>query len=301
MTDPRQTSEDYISLDNIRDAFLGAGKILVWAIDGLASLFKRYWMLFAVLVLMGIGIGVLLRKVVTNHVDLSMLVKFNDLGKPIYGEMLGSLNELATSGSSQRLATELHLKQDDALQIQEMSLERVGKETAADDTSKKVTFLITVSLRSITAADAVQNALLSYINDNAFLKALKDSQAVFYRMQLAYLDSELRKLDSLKTAYNLSINSGKNSTIYYNAFNPADIYYRSGQIMDKKQKALEWLATERDAMSLINAVKMEKVIRKHGINQIVAGAAIGLVLAFLIALWQDLRSRVRQQPHQQPA
>jgi hypothetical protein len=301
MAEPKQNSDDYISLDSLKDAIFGICKVIVWVFDGIGGLVRRYWMLFAVLVFMGTGVGLLLKKVITYNKDLSMLVKFNDLGRPFYAEIIESLNDLATSGSSERLAAELHLKEDDARQIAELTLDKVGKDEPSDDTSKKAPFLITVSLRSIAVADAVQSALLSYINDNPYLKKLKDSQAVFYRAQLLYLDGELRKLDSLKTAYNLSINSGKSSTIYYNAFNPAEIYFRSGQIMDKKLRAMEWLATEQDAMSLINSVKGEKIVRKHGVNQMVAGFAAGLVLAFLIALWQDIKTKIKRQEPLQPA
>ena len=295
MSDPRQISEDYISLDNIKETSFAAGRVLVWALEGLLSLIRRYWMLFAILITMGLGIGILLRRIITSRTDLTMLVKFNDLGKPFYAEIIGSLNDLATSASYERLANELHLKVEDAEQILELTLDKAGKEAADDNTSKTAPFLITISLRSIAAADNVQSALVSYINDNPYLKKLKDSQAVYYRAQLAYLDSEIRKMDSLKTAYNQSFAAVKPSTIYYNAFNPADIYLRSGQIMDKRLNVLEWLSSEQDAMSLISAVKGMKVIRKHGLYQILAGFAIGFFLAFLLALWQDLRTVVRQE------
>jgi hypothetical protein len=295
MADPRQISEDYISLDNIRDACFVVGKAIVWVLDELVSLVRRYWMLFAILIIMGTGIGILLRRITTNYTNLTMLVKFNDLGKSFYAEIIGSLNDLAVSGLTERLASELHLKEDDAGQIRELTLEKAGKEAPDDDTSKKTPFLITISLRSIPAADNIQSALVSYINNNPYLKKLKDSQAVYYRSQLAYLDGEIRKMDSLKTAYNQSFNTIRPSTIYYNAFNPADIYFRSGQIMDKKLRVLEWLGSEQDAMSIISSVKGIKVIRKHGINQILAGFAIGCCLAFILALWQDLRAKVKQQ------
>ena len=110
MADPRQISEDYISLDNIRDACFAVGKTFVWALDGLMSLVRRYWMLFAILIVMGTGIGFLLRRITTNNTNLTMLVKFNDLGKSFYAEIIGSLNDLAASGSTERLAAELRLK-----------------------------------------------------------------------------------------------------------------------------------------------------------------------------------------------
>ena len=294
-SDPRRISEDYISLDNIKDAFFAVGKALVWTSDGVVSLVRRYWIMFAFLTLTGIGIGVLFRSFMISQSNLTMLVKFNGPGSAFYAEIISSLNGLAISSSFERLGNELHLKDEDARQIKDLTLERSLKETADTASSRKIPYLITISLRSIIVADNVQAALVSYINNNPYLKKLKDSQAVYYRAQLEYLDGELLKMDSLKTAYNHSFATVKPSTVYYNAFNPADIYFRSGQIMDRKLGVLEWLSSEQEAMSVISAVKGVKVIRRNGIFQILAGFVIGFCLAFLLALWQDFRTTVRQQ------
>jgi len=295
MNDPNHLSDDYISVDNVKDGFMAVGRVIFLVIDGAWSLIRRYWMIFVILVATGTGIGFLLKRVVTFNSELTMLVKFNDLNRSIYTELLGSLSDLAETRSSERLASVLQIKSDDAQQISEVTLEKSGRQDPNDDSSRRTPFLITVSLRSITAADPVEAALVRYINKNPYIKNLKDSELVYYRGQLDFLNSEIRKLDSLKTAYNLSINSGRNATIYYNAFNPADIYMRSGLIMEQKQKVMEWFASEQNAMSVISSVKTEKISRKKGVSQIVLGFVAGFVLAFLIAIWQDLKSKVADQ------
>jgi hypothetical protein len=302
MTDPRYNSEDYISLDHIKAFFYSFVKGAFSAVDYASELFIKYWILFLILISMGTGIGYLLKNVVIYNSELTMLVKFNDLDAYTYLGIIKSLNDQAKSKAYDRIATELDIKKDDAQQLTEVSLDKPGKETWSPDDSAtgKTPFEITVTLRSITAADAFQSAILAYFNNNTYIRKLKDGQLAFYQDELAFVNSELRKLDSLKTEYNRSLNAGKSPTIYYNAFNPADIYARSSILMDRKQNLALWFATEETAASLISGVKQEKVSAKRSFSLVVWGVLIGLLLSFLIAIWQELRIRIAKDKQGQP-
>ena len=71
-----------------------------------------------------------------------------------------------------------------------------------------------------------------------------------------FIDSELVKLDSLKEEYTRSLNSGRFSTnIYNNAFNPADVFVHSSELINQKQLLLKWLNEEYYPMNLIDGFK----------------------------------------------
>jgi hypothetical protein len=294
MTDPRDNSEDYISLESVKTFFLRLFKGFFGMLDYLSWLLRKYWLLFLLLIFVTTSIGYVLGHIVTFSGDLTLLVKFNDLTPNTYLEIIDPINELATSRAYERLATELGIKEDEAEQISEISMEKTGKEDVPmDDTVRRPPFLITIKLRSIAYADVIQSAFISYINNGDYIKQLKDGQLAYYHDELSFIDAELRKLDSLKTEYNRSINSAKNPTIYYNAFNPADIYLRSAALMDQKGKVDLWFATQQKAMSLIRAVKLEKVTSKRSFQAIVWGFIIGFLGALLIALYRELRIKIR--------
>ena len=80
-----------------------------------------------VLVVMGTGIGYLLKNIVTYNGELYMLVKINDLDPSLYLGMINSVNDQAKSKVYDRLAAELGLKKEDAQQISEVSLDKPGK------------------------------------------------------------------------------------------------------------------------------------------------------------------------------
>jgi len=295
MTDPRYNSEDYISLESIKTFFFRLFKSFFGVLDYLSWMLRKYWLLFLVLTFATTGIGYVLGHIVTFSGDLTLLVKFNDLTPDTYLEIIDPVNELASSRSYERLATELGIKEDEAEQISKISMEKTGKEDVPmDDTLKRPPFLITITLRSIAYADVIQSAFISYINNNPYIKQLKDGQSAYYHDELSFIDNELRKLDSLKTEYNRSINSAKNPTIYYNAFDPAAIYLRSYILMEKKEKVDLWLATQQNAMSLIRAVKLEKVSSKRSFRTLFLGFVIGVLGSVSIALWRELRIKIRQ-------
>lgn len=302
MTEPGYNSDDYISLDQIKSIFYSFVKGIFFAVDYASGLITKYWMLFLMLVVMGTGVGYLVKSIVTYNSDLSLLVKFNDLDPSTYLGIIKSLNDQAKSKAYDRLATELDIKKEDAQQITEISMDKPGKETwsAEDSATARTPFLITVTLRSIAAADAVQSAIMAFFNNNAYIKKLKEGQLAFYQDELVFVNSELRKLDSLKSEYNRSLNAGKNPTIYYNAFNPADIYARSSTLMDRKQDLAIWFATQENAASLIIGVKQEKVSAKRSFGLVVWGFLIGVLLSFMIAIWQELRIRVANDKQGQP-
>jgi hypothetical protein len=295
MTDLRDNSEDYISLESVKTFFFRLFKSLFGMLDYFSWLLRKYWLLFLLLTFATTSIGYLLGHIVTFNGDLTLLVKFNDLTPNTYLELIDPVNELATSRAYERLATELGIKEDEAAQISRVTMEKTGKEDVLmDDTLKRPPFLITITLRSIAYADVIQSAFISYINNSPYIKQLKDGQLAYYQDELSFINNELRKLDSLKTEYNRSINSGKNPTIYYNAFDPADIYVRSAVLMEKKEKVDFWFATQQKAMSLIKAVKLEKVASKRSFEALFWGFVIGVLGSALIALWRELRIKIRQ-------
>ncbi len=102
-------------------------------------------------------------------------------------------------------------------------------------------------------------------------------------------------MDSLKNEYNQSIATLKNPTsIYYNAFNPADIYIGAGALMKEKEKVVLWFATEQQAMDLISSFKQEKILSKRSYKASIWGFGIGLLLSLFIVMWQELRIKIRE-------
>jgi|GEM_PF-4897973 len=296
MADSRYNEEDYIRLESVKRLLLEFTRGFFSVIDRIAVKFREFWLLILLLSTSGVGIGYLLSRVVNYNSELTMLVKFNDMTRSTYSNMISSLNDLATSRSYDRLATEMDIRPSDAAQISDVILEEPKKDDALqkDDTSQRVPLQVVISLRSITVSDAVQKGFLAFLNGSPYLKSLKSAQLTYYREELSFIDGELRKLDSLKVEYNKSINSGKTATIYYNAFNPAEIYSRSFALMQEKQNLIRWFATEQDAVSLISAIKQDKLVKKRSGNVIVLGFITGFVISLLIIGFRELRQAVRQ-------
>jgi hypothetical protein len=296
MTSNHDNQEDYISLESIKSIIFSFFKHLFAVLDSIGLVLKRGWMILLILGLLGAGIAFLDHRYVPREYKLSMIVQYTDLSKMTYYEIFSQLNEMAKSQSYEKLAAELGLDTITTRQISAMEITGLNGETLEKDTStvKDLPLLITVDTRANSSLYEIQTAILNYLNNNDYAKQLKEGEKKIYEEKLAYIDLQLQKMDSLKDAYTRSINAGRNTgTIYYNAFNPAELYLQSNTLLALRQEAKRWLIAKDRTVKLINGFKP---VGSSSSNQLmkftIKGLLIGLLLGILITFWIELRASV---------
>lgn len=215
-----------------------------------------------ILIICSLAIGALLGAVKYKaspiYYRVDMMVRHTELTSQTYGQMIGSLNKLAETGSSQTLGRALQLDASMAEQIRTISARELdGKDLLKDTTSlPERTFIIEVTIRHAGIAETVENALLKYFNDNPYISKLKLDQIHLYARRLQLMDSEMHRIDSLTEAYTRSLSASKGSPNFYNnAFNSADLLREFSRYADDRQAIEGWLLGKRESLQLIDGVK----------------------------------------------
>jgi hypothetical protein len=158
-----------------------------------------------------------------------------------------------------------------------------------------VPFKIELKLNNNSNIKVLQEALLSYLNNNPYVKQLKDAQKKVFLQKLEYIDKEQKSLDSLKYLYNHTLASMKLPTsIYNNGLDMADIYEQSNNLADERSDIIKWLNTQSNALIIMDGLKTPQPLQRpplifYLMTGLLAGVILGIVTSILIAAKRSLR------------
>ena len=267
--------------------------MLIRMLDFLNTVFFRHkWLLLGGL-LLGLLAGYLYYLSKKKTFKLAMIVEFTELNKRTFAEIFSQLNTLILSGSHEQLAKELQIPLPVARSIGLIETFNINNEPLHKDTSTRVnqTFKVVVGVRNDRISDTLQGAIIKYLNNNPYLLRLKNSQKKTQLHKLMFIDSELMKLDSLKSEYNRFLSSGtNNSTFYNNAINPAEIYIQSSNLMGERERVVRWLDVNANPVNVINGFKMPVKPISASLQLLLLLFGLGgFILAFIIALFRELK------------
>ena len=297
MDENRQHSPDDISLKSIKDLLLNIVHGTFIFFDSLLRLIRRRFAYFIILPLLGAALGYLKYRISPKRYEQSMIVECNDLSKRTYYEMFQQLDKLCKMKSKVELARELNMTEADAQYVKSIELMNIDGTSLENDTSSRLRqplkVVVLVSDPKVTN-EHLQNAIINSINGNSYLANKKEVKKAVYLAKLKFIDSELAKLDSLKVEYTKSLNSSKMSpTFYNNAFNPAEVFVQSNNLVNQKEDITMWLVEQLKPVNVIDGFRRNDRPKSLGmLASIFYGFLIGLLISIFIVTIKELRSVV---------
>lgn len=294
MPENTQPSDDYISLGSIKKIFLDAAGFTFRLFEFFISSIQRNLLVFIACCLIGIGAGYIYYWQTPRYFQSEMIVRHNDLNRKAYYEIIRNLNDLLASQSYSNFSTELKLEKNDANKITSLEAIGINNDVLSADTSTKVgePFKIIAKTSDNTSFYLLQKALLSYLNNNPYLKLTKEGQKRIYLEKLTFIERELQKLDSLKENYNVALASQRMPTTFYNnALNPAELYAHSFNLATERESILKWLNNEAEAVLLIDGFKSPANPKSASLAlSLSVGLALGIVIGIITALLMALKN-----------
>ncbi len=172
-----------------------------------------------------------------------------ELQKKTYGEMIDKLQEMVLSGSQQRLAEALQLPKEQVAGIVALRAENLyGAKLSEDITEEKKIFYINVMATNSKVFDTLQYALEHYLNNNILVKETVARKRKILEQKVAYQESALAMLDSLKVAYTRSLDKPSASMYPSNSqFNPVQLYEK-GEKMNQELADMKTLLDDYRAV-----------------------------------------------------
>ena len=280
MPEHNNQNDDFISLNDMKNAALDFFVFVYKCFAFLWKSFKKSAAIVFLFALLGTAGGVGYFVLHPGNYQAQMIVKPNDLTKRTYYEIINNLNSLLQSRSYARLAYVLKVQEHSVHDILRMETANMLDEPLEKDTSSLLgqPFKIIVHLSDNKVMDTLQNALFDYLNNNAYLKKLKEGKKILYQNQLEHIILEERRLDTIKENYSKSLVSSKMPSTFYNsALNPADLFEQTAKLAKEKEKIVSWLDNESEPVSLIDGFKAPEKPEEMSLKFPVAiGLGIGL-------------------------
>ena len=295
MSEKNHSSEDYISLSGFEKGVRQVLRTFFWFLSFLGFVFVKSRVLIFIGLFTGLLLGYLYYITRPAFYKVSMVVEYNELSKKTYAEMLDQLNKLASTGSRTRLARELKISDEVAANISFIDSRNINDDPLETDTStrKYQPFKIIVGLRDNTISDTLQTALVSYLNSSPLLKRMKEEQRKISLEKLAFINSELQKLDSLKLEYNRFLSRPNVATFYNNAFNPAEIYVQSNMLANQRETLTRWIMIDGSAVSIIDGFKVATSPQSISLfKSLFILGGIGFLIGYLLGFMKETKKKV---------
>lgn len=295
MSEKNHISEDYISLSGFGKGVRDVLHAFFWFLSflNIVLIKSRYYILAGLLG--GLILGYLYYKTRPTYYKASMVVEFNELTKKTYAEMIEQLNKLTGPGSGERLGQALNIPVEAAARVALIEPKDMNDNPLKLDTStrKWQPFKISLRLTDNSVADTLQDAIVNYLNSRPLLKKIKYEQRKISFEKLAFINSDLQKLDSLKIEYNRFLSRPNVATFYNNAFNPAELYVQSSNLTKEKETLMRWLAIDSAAVSVIDGFKVSASPQSIGLfKSLLIFGAIGLLIGYLIGFMKETKKKV---------
>jgi uncharacterized protein involved in exopolysaccharide biosynthesis len=232
----------------------------------------------------------------TKYFQASVMVAYTQLPPRTYAGIIDQLNVLARSGSTDRLAHELNVEKRTASSLVFLEARNTKNEELEFDTATKRegTFKLTFGVRSYSAADSLQDALINYINGLPYLQTLWNVQRENNREKMDRLESDLIRLDSLKQTYNRFLSSSRVSTTVYNdAIDPAKLYTQTSITLQDLSEARRAFHADSAAVSILDPAKLAVTTRSKPLSNLLLLIGLaGMFAGYLVGLMIELRKYV---------
>jgi hypothetical protein len=294
MSDNKVPSEDDISLSSLR-LFVAAVLLTIFKLVSLSKfVIRKRWGVLLAGMLAGGLVGFLYHLSGSGNYKITTVLTYSEFNKKVFSEIVADLQTLAITDSRSTLADKLKVPYEVADNIKKIEAQSFVEDPILKDTSSAPLFKIVISLKKPVDADSLQEALVNYLNNLPYGKALKEAKTKAYQDRLAFLNGQLSKLDSLKDEYVHYLATFKSpSTFYNNTFDPAGIYRQSYLIDSAREVTAVLLVSDTHLVSTVSGFKRtdNPEVLSQSVS-IIGFVILGFLLAFIYALFAETNRRL---------
>lgn len=233
----------------------------------------------------------------TKYYQASIVLSSSLVPKRVYGGIIGQLDELARTRSSDKLAAELDVPLPVAKNILSIESRNMMDEDLQMDTSNRLgePFQVFIAIsHNDVGSDVIEDAFVNYLNNLPYLRKILSVQQSSDSMRLEQLERDLAAMDTLKVNYNKFLAASKiSATVYSDAIDPAKIYSETGGILDDIRDTRRRLLVDNVDVAPLNHIKIANTTRSKSLPILLLILGPGaLLFGFLIALLMEVRNRL---------
>ena len=255
---------------------------------------RKSWALLLTGILVGGLVGWLYHSVTGRKYKVSMVVAYQAGDKRTYMNIVDQLDLLVRTGSGDRLAAQLGISPLLAGNVTYLGTENLLGIPLDKDTTIIHSFRIVATFASPFGVDSLGSSLIDYINGLPYLKKEIEAQNNIAQDQLAYIQVEMARIDSLKKDYSRSLVTVKPGPGFYNnVFDPASIYKQSYTLDSLKTEIGKFLIHRDRALSIVipfNAANRPQSMSKT--MSVAAWLVLGFLVGFIFAALGEIKKKI---------
>lgn len=299
MDEKQYHAEDQINLIGLKNLFYSFLRAIFRFVEFTQLVIRKKILYIIIGAILGSGIGLIYYYYKEKTYSASMTLFLNKLTPKAYGTVLENLNNLIAYGSANEVAAKLQIPVDVALKLRMIDGQNMMERPLITDTSTKVYQLIRVNILASAPlpVDTLQAGLVNFFRNLPFLKKIAEVEKQYLADRIRILESDLKKLDTLKTEVNRFLATSKvPTTVYSSAVNPAQIYEQTSLLLKELEDAYGQLYVQNDPVSVVDGFNLTRSPNGMALAELLLiFGSIGLFAGFLFGLLVETKHHVLPQ------
>lgn len=253
-------------------------------------LIKRNLVQIILFFAVGTGLGYAYASLAPKVYESKMLVSSEILTESYSEKLFENLGVLIREQNFGELASKIGITEDEAESLSKLEIESALKDKPQKDDEKKF-FLITVEITDQSILSKLQKGLLSYFQQNDFVKLRIDAKRKMYKEVISKIDEEIKSLEEFKTE--IGDGSFFSRTKGDMMFDPTDVNSKIVLLTQQKEEMQEKLTLVSSVEVVEGFTEFNKPIWPKKSVSLAAGATLGLFLVGIMIAFKSIRKLVR--------
>lgn len=214
-------------------------------------------------IIIGSGLAYSLRFIVPQYYQTDGIFVSRVLPASYCSMMIGNINDLIGSGNTQAASHHLQLKEEVIKKIRSVELLPIDEKFSHGERDSSISaFRIQLTASDMRNLEAIQNGVLSYLENSSYARIRKDAHTKSLLSQKTKLEQKLFNLDSLRTIITGSIVPRSEGTgiILGEPVDPVSVYNADHHYYEKL------LMVEEDLSSNMNIETIQPFLQRNHYN-----------------------------------
>lgn len=261
----------------------------------IVKLGSKYRILILVSVLVGAIAGYLYYSLTPPVYSSSMMLQ-SDILTEAYSETLTeNLKKLIDEKNHNALADKLSIKQEQAAQLVDIKVESIEGSSGAEGAVENFIFLISVEIRDNSVLLDLQDGIISFLENNEFVKKRIDLKKVRFKALIDQMNSEGVELDSLKDLINSKLTKGDRNNLVL--LDPSNVYEQAIKTYKEELVYQERLALIESIQLIEGFTAFSRPLKPRLILSTASGFFIGLLLSFMFIFLREAKIYLKSIDH----
>jgi hypothetical protein len=263
---------------NIRSFFGGIAWLISFSI--------RHFLKILIFILFTVGIAIGLYYMKRGYYASSVTVGHLRVDNDYCKELVNNLGSYVDGKNNALLAQALHIPQEQAREVRKLEYAPLNENLArrySDSSHVLLPFKVNAEVFDRSVLDSLESGILQFLENTDYAQKRKDIDTRLITDAQSRVVAEIGAIDSLKDIVNQSIIPRGMGTglVYGEPLNPVDVYKRSMELFEQRQKLNQRMSLNNSFEVIINFNKSAK----RADTSIVVYILLGVIIGYLVGLF----------------